>query len=230
MGKKLSYANHWPTTSAVPRSAHPRRALGHACGGPRSARPTRYGHCFAHCQFLPKHPLRRLFQEAHCAQAILLFDEADSLFANRTQVSSANDRYANLEVNYLLQLMENYDGISILTTNMESSIDAAFKRHIKFHLRFPLPGAPERVRLWKSFIPMETPRQGMFDFEALARHFEMSGGNIKNAVVRAAFLAAGDSRALTQEHLVRAAIIEYSDLGNAIRENDISGTREFVKK
>ncbi|MBM4387993.1 MAG: ATP-binding protein, partial [Deltaproteobacteria bacterium] len=112
--------------------------------------------------------LARIFDEAVRGQAVLLFDEADSLFAKRTEVRTSVDRYANIEVNYLLQKMENYDGITILTTNFESSIDEAFKRRIKLRINFPFPDAAERERMWRSFIPKEAPVESSIPCETLA--------------------------------------------------------------
>jgi SpoVK/Ycf46/Vps4 family AAA+-type ATPase len=160
--------------------------------------------------------LSELFDAAEAGHAILLFDEADSLFARRTEVKSSVDRYSNLEVNYLLQRMEVFSGITILTSNLESSIDAAFKRRIAFKLEFPFPDEEERLRLWKAMIPSEASVDGRVRFEELSTRFIMSGGHIRNAVVRGAFLAAAEGTTITMRHLERAAELEYTQMGKVV--------------
>jgi SpoVK/Ycf46/Vps4 family AAA+-type ATPase len=160
--------------------------------------------------------LARLFDAAAAGHAILLFDEADSLFAKRTDVKSSNDRYANLEVNYLLQRMESFDGISILTTNLEASVDEAFRRRLAFRIAFPLPEVDERERLWRAMLPANAAVGGPLDFRDLAQRFVMSGGYIRNAALRAAYLAAADKTPITQRHLQRAATLEYTAMGKII--------------
>ena len=157
--------------------------------------------------------LAEVFDAAEDGQALVLFDEADSLFARRTEVKSSVDRYANLEVNYLLQRLDSFEGVAILTTNLEGSIDMAFKRRMSLRLAFPFPDEEMRIRLWAAHIPPEVPTLGDFDFADLARRFPMSGGYIRNSALRAAFLAAQESRPLGQEHLLRAISLEYRELG-----------------
>jgi ATPase family associated with various cellular activities (AAA)/Winged helix domain, variant len=157
--------------------------------------------------------LAEVFDAAEDGQVVVLFDEADSLFAKRTEVKSSVDRYANLEVNYLLQRLDSFEGICILTTNLEGSIDQAFKRRMSLRLQFPFPDEDMRVRLWASHLPPETPTAGDFDFVELARRFPLSGGYIRNSTLRAAFLAAQEERPLSQDHLVRAIQLEYRELG-----------------
>jgi hypothetical protein len=157
--------------------------------------------------------LAALFDAAESGHAVLLFDEADALFAKRSEVKSSNDRNANLEVNYLLQRLESFRGITILTTNHETAIDAAFKRRIAVHVRFPIPDEAEREQLWRALIPEQAEVSGDLDFAGLARSFSMTGGYIKNAVVRAAYLAADESSPITQVHLARAARYEYEGMG-----------------
>jgi hypothetical protein len=157
--------------------------------------------------------LAEVFDAAEDGQVVIVFDEADSLFAKRTEVKSSVDRYANLEVNYLLQRLDTFEGIAILTTNLEGSIDSAFKRRMSLRLQFPFPDEEMRVRLWASHIPSEVPVQGDFDFAELARRFPLSGGYIRNSTLRAAFLAAQEQRPLSQEHLLRAIALEYRELG-----------------
>ncbi|WP_428263084.1 AAA family ATPase [Haliangium sp.] len=157
--------------------------------------------------------LAEVFDAAEDGQCIILFDEADSLFAKRTEVKSSVDRYANLEVNYLLQRLDSFEGVAILTTNMEGSIDKAFKRRMSLRLAFPFPDEDMRVRLWAAHIPPEVPTEGDFDFADLARRFPMSGGYIRNSALRAAFLAAQEDLPMTHEHLERAINLEYREMG-----------------
>ncbi|MDP6942700.1 MAG: AAA family ATPase [Myxococcota bacterium] len=157
--------------------------------------------------------LAKLFEEASRGGVALLFDEADSLFAKRTSVKSSTDRYANLEVNFLLQKMEDFDGIVFLTTNMPDSLDEAFKRRIRFHARFPLPDVEDRERLWRALTPADAPISDDVDFGALAAAYEFSGGDVKNASLRAAFYAAGADGAITLELLDKAAQVECRERG-----------------
>jgi hypothetical protein len=157
--------------------------------------------------------LATLFDAAESGHAVLLFDEADALFGKRSEVKSSNDRNANLEVNYLLQRLEAFRGITILTTNHETAIDEAFKRRIAVHVRFPVPEETEREQLWKALIPEQAEVGGDIDFARLARAFAMTGGYIKNAVVRAAFLAADEESPIMHAHLWRAARWEYEGMG-----------------
>ena len=157
--------------------------------------------------------LASLFDAAEAGHAILLFDEADSLFAKRTEVKSSNDRYANLEVNFLLQRMETFTGISLLTTNHETALDEAFRRRISLHVRFPMPEEKEREHLWHAMLPKEAPVAGEIDAGRLAREFEMSGGYIKNATIRAAYLAAEAGSPITMAHLAKSARAEYEAMG-----------------
>jgi AAA+ superfamily predicted ATPase len=158
------------------------------------------------------------FDEAERGQLVLLFDEADSLFAKRTKGNSSQDRFANLEINYLLQRMEAFDGMSILTTNNEKAIDEAFKRRLKFKLTFPLPEADLRAKLWKTMIPPEATSEADIDFEFLGEHFEMSGGNIRNAVLRAAFAAAEEDGIITHDRLYLAGRAEAREMGMVVRD------------
>jgi hypothetical protein len=157
--------------------------------------------------------LAEVFDAAEDGQVVILFDEADSLFAKRTEVKSSVDRYANLEVNYLLQRLDTFEGVGILTTNLEGSIDQAFKRRMSLRLHFPFPDEDMRVRLWSAHIPAEAPVAGDFDFLDLARRFPLSGGYIRNSTLRAAFLAAQENRPISQDHLLRAIALEYRELG-----------------
>jgi hypothetical protein len=157
--------------------------------------------------------LGALFDAAEAGHAILLFDEADALFGKRTDVKSSNDRYANLETNYLLQRLETFTGICLLTSNHESHIDPAFQRRLSLHLRFELPDVDERAQLWRAMLPAAAPVAPSIEFAALSRRYAMSGGYIRNAVLRAAFLAADEGREITEHHLERAARAEYEGTG-----------------
>jgi ATP-dependent 26S proteasome regulatory subunit len=157
--------------------------------------------------------LAEVFDAAEEGQVMLLFDEADSLFAKRTEVKSSNDRYANLEVNYLLQRLDSFEGVAVLTTNLEGSVDSAFKRRLSMRLYFPFPDEDLRAELWAAHVPPEVPCAGALDFANLARRFPLSGGYIRNSALRAAFLAAQERRPLAQDHLVRAVQLEYRELG-----------------
>jgi SpoVK/Ycf46/Vps4 family AAA+-type ATPase len=154
-----------------------------------------------------------VFDAAEEGQVLLLFDEADSLFGKRSEVKSSNDRYANLEVNYLLQRLDSFEGVAILTTNLEGSIDPAFKRRLSMRLYFPFPDEDQRTQLWAAHVPPNVPRAGGLDFADLARRYPLSGGYIRNSALRAAFLAAQERRPLCQDHLVRAVQLEYRELG-----------------
>jgi ATPase family protein associated with various cellular activities (AAA) len=160
--------------------------------------------------------LGKIFDEAQDAHAMLLFDEADSLFGKRTELKTAQDRFANLEVNYILQRMETFDGVSVLTTNAESAIDPALQRRLNFRIRFPAPEPDERARLWRQLLPPQAGLHGGVDFDALAERFDMTGGYIKNAVVRAAVIAARAGRGLTAEDLWTGAHHEYVEMGKVM--------------
>ncbi|MFT3700364.1 MAG: ATP-binding protein [Kofleriaceae bacterium] len=157
--------------------------------------------------------LAEMFDAAEAGHAILLFDEADSLFGKRTEVRSSNDRYANLETNYLLQRMESFTGICLLTSNHESNIDPAFQRRLSLHLRFQVPDADERAKLWRAMLPEQAPVDADVDFAGLGRRFEMTGGYIRNAALRAAFLAADEGTSISEAHLEHAARMEYDGMG-----------------
>jgi hypothetical protein len=160
--------------------------------------------------------LARVFDEAERAQVILLFDEADSLFSSRTEVKGSNDRFANMEINYLLQRMEQYDGMSLLTTNFEKAIDDAFKRRLKFKVDFPMPDAEQRAQLWSVMLPSTLKVADDIRFDQLGKKFKIAGGNIKNAVLRAAFYAAAEDKIIDHALLERAAIAESREMGRLI--------------
>ena len=164
--------------------------------------------------------LSRVFEEAERGQVMLLFDEADSLFGKRTSGGTSVDRYANMEVNYLLQRMERYEGVVVLTTNNERLLDEAFKRRLRYRVHFPLPTSKERERIWRGLLPPEAQVSGDLDWGQLSRQYEMSGGHIRNAMLRAAYLSADRDTGLTMKSLKQAADIEYRELGRLVREEE----------
>ncbi len=157
--------------------------------------------------------LGNVFSAAEEGQAIILFDEADSLFGKRTEVKSSNDKFANLEVNYLLQRLDSFLGICILTTNLGTSIDAAFKRRLAFRVHFPIPDEEQREQLWRAHLPSTLPTTDDLDLADLAHKYPLTGGSVKNCVMRAAFLAAAENVKLSQDHLMRAVRLEYRAAG-----------------
>ena len=164
--------------------------------------------------------LERIFSAADGSNAILFFDEADALFGKRSEVSDAHDRYANIEVAYLLQRMEGYPGAVILATNFRRNIDAAFIRRLDFVVDFPFPEADDRKRIWRLLLPDEAPLAGDVDIDFLATQFKLSGGAIRNCSLSAAFQAADEDAAIGMRHLVRAVALEYGKQGRLTLEAD----------
>jgi len=173
--------------------------------------------------------LDRIFREGETANAILFFDEADALFGKRSEVRDSHDRYANIEIAYLLQKMEEYDGVVILATNLRKNMDEAFARRMHFTLEFPMPEEPDRHRIWERIFPGEAPLDGGIDLTFMAHQFRISGGNIKNIALNAAFLAAEDGGSITMESLVWATKREYQKLGKLCTEDDFAHFFEIVK-
>ena len=165
--------------------------------------------------------LRRVFDAAEEGGAILLFDEADALFGKRSEVKDSHDRYANIEVSYLLQRMEAYRGLAILTTNLKSALDTAFLRRIRFIVHFPFPDAAQRAEIWRRIFPVETPTENL-DAGKLAR-LNVAGGNIRNIALNAAFLAADADEPVRMTHLLRAAQGEYTKLEKSLTEAEVGG-------
>ncbi|WP_045855623.1 ATP-binding protein [Teredinibacter purpureus] len=157
--------------------------------------------------------LDRVFREAKASKAILFFDEADALFGKRTDVSDAHDRYANIEVSYLLQKIEEYDGIVILATNYRNNIDEAFIRRIRFIIEFMFPDDNNRVAIFEKSMPPELPLHHELDLQWLAERIKVSGGNIKNIVLNAAFLAAQENSTLSMSHLLDSSRLEFKKIG-----------------
>jgi len=160
--------------------------------------------------------LRKLFDAAEDGGTILFFDEADALFGKRSEVKDSHDRYANIEINYLLQRMEAYRGLAILATNMKSALDTAFMRRLRFIVNFPFPGIPERRRIWKRAFPEEAEKEGL-DYERLAR-FNLTGGSIQNIAINAAFLAASAGGPVTMPLIFEAARSEFRKLEKPVNE------------
>ena len=165
--------------------------------------------------------LRRVFDAAEGGGSILLFDEADALFGKRSEVKDSHDRYANIEVSYLLQRMEGYRGLAILTTNMKSALDPAFLRRLRFVVSFPFPDAAQREEIWRRVFPSRAPTEGL-DVVRLAR-LNVTGGNIRNIALHAAFLAAETGDLVRMAHVLRAARGEYAKLEKTLTEAEIGG-------
>lgn len=176
--------------------------------------------------------LDRIFSAAENANAILFFDEADALFGKRSEVRDSHDRYANIEISYLLQKMEQFEGITILATNLQGNLDEAFVRRLAFTVHFPFPGEADRQRIWSGIWPPAVPLAGDLDLDFMARQFKLSGGNIKNIALAAAFLAAGEDGAspsastgrgglVTMAHLRHATRREYQKLGKQLSAEEL---------
>jgi SpoVK/Ycf46/Vps4 family AAA+-type ATPase len=165
--------------------------------------------------------LRRVFDAADEGGAILLFDEADALFGKRSEVKDSHDRYANIEVSYLLQRMEAYRGLAILTTNLKDSLDTAFLRRLRFVVQFPFPDVEQRTEIWRRVFPAQTPTEGL-DAEKLAR-LGLAGGAIRNIALAAAFLAADEGTPVRMAHLLRASRSEYVKLERSLSDAETRG-------
>jgi AAA+ superfamily predicted ATPase len=165
--------------------------------------------------------LRRVFDAAEDSGTILLFDEADALFGKRSEVKDSHDRYANIEVSYLLQRMEAYRGLAILTTNRKSALDTAFLRRLRFIVNFPFPDAAQRADIWNRIFPASTPTEGL-DIQKLA-NLNIAGGNIRNIALNAAFLAAEAGEPVRMPHLLRAARSEYAKIEKSLAEAEVRG-------
>lgn len=171
--------------------------------------------------------LGRVFDEAGDSDAVLLFDEADALFGERSEVSDAHDRYANVEVDYLLQRVEEHDGSVLLTTNLESNIDDAFLRRIHVGVEFPLPDRQARAEIWRRVFPDDAP-VGDLDYDYLSR-LDLTGGSIRNVALTAAFFAADDGSAVEMENVVRAVKREYQKTGTPIQPDSFGEYRHIIE-
>jgi SpoVK/Ycf46/Vps4 family AAA+-type ATPase len=166
--------------------------------------------------------LSTIFTEAEMSNAILFFDEADALFGKRSEVKDSHDRYANIETGYLLQRMEEYEGVVILSTNLRKNMDEAFTRRIGYIVTFPFPNKEARQQIWSTIWPAQTPLGTNLDYEVLADEFEITGGNIKNIVLRAAFMAASDNQNVGRRHLLRATRREYQKMGKVLADGQFA--------
>ena len=173
--------------------------------------------------------LDRIFDAASGSNAILFFDEADALFGKRSEVSDSHDRYANIEVAYLLQKMESYSGAVILATNFRQNIDEAFLRRLDFVIDFPFPEPEDRERIWQLVLPEKAPLAADIEPAFLASQFKLSGGGIRNASLAAAFLAAEDGGTIMMEHLVKGVALEYAKLGRLTLESDFERFHELIR-
>ena len=167
--------------------------------------------------------LDRIFSAAENANAILFFDEADALFGKRSEVRDSHDRYANIEISYLLQKIEQYEGIAILATNLRQNLDESFVRRLAFTVHFPFPDEADRRSIWTRIWPGQTPRSEDIDLDFLSCQFKLSGGNIKNIALASAFLAAADGGVVTMEHLRHATQREYQKLGKILSAAELYG-------
>jgi hypothetical protein len=165
--------------------------------------------------------LERIFQEAENSNAILFFDEADAIFGKRSEVKDAHDRYANIEISYLLQRMEMYDGVTVLATNLRANLDEAFTRRLQFAVDFPFPEEDYRLRIWETLFPADVPCEPDLDFGLLARRFKLAGGSIRNVIVSATYLAAADGQRVTMAHLLHGTRRELQKMGRLVNEADM---------
>jgi ATPase family associated with various cellular activities (AAA) len=173
--------------------------------------------------------LDRIFSAAEGSNALLFFDEADALFGKRSAVKDAHDRYANIEVAYLLQRMEGYPGGVVLATNLRRNMDDAFLRRLDVVVEFPFPDEADRRRIWHGVMPAQAPVAPDVDLDFLADRFKLSGGGIRNCALAAAFLAADDGGRVEMRHLVRAVALEYRKLGRLTLEADFAGFHEHAR-
>lgn len=172
--------------------------------------------------------LSRIFHEASSSNAILFFDEADAIFGKRTEVKDSHDRYANIEVSYLLQKMEEYEGITVLASNLRQNIDEAFFRRMQFVLEFPFPDIAYREKIWEKIFPDGAPRSSDIDYTFLAEKLEVTGGNIKNMALSAAFIAAGEEKPIGMRHLILAAKKEYKKLNKSFVKSEFAPYYESI--
>jgi len=170
--------------------------------------------------------LERIFNQAKNSNAILFFDEADSIFGKRSEVKDAHDRYANIEVGYLLQRMETYDGVVILATNLRSNLDDAFTRRIQFIVEFPFPEQEERKRIWEVLFPPGVPKSDDIDVDELGSRFRLTGGSIRNVIISASFLAVSENSPVTNNHLIHAIRREMQKMGRLVNNKDLVVTHK----
>ena len=174
--------------------------------------------------------LSQIFKEAQTSNAILFFDEADALFGKRSEVKDAHDRYANIEVAYLLQRVEEYDGAVILASNLNQNMDDAFRRRLRHLIEFPFPDAEHRERIWRAAFPAQAPLEAELDFTFLARQFELSGGNIRNAAFAAALIAAQEGKPIGMQHLALAVLREMQKMGKLPARTDFRQYYDLLRE
>jgi SpoVK/Ycf46/Vps4 family AAA+-type ATPase len=162
--------------------------------------------------------LDRIFDEAERVNGVLFFDEADALFGKRSDVRDAHDRYANVEVAFLLQRMERFDGVAVLASNLRANVDEAFLRRLDLVIEFPLPDADDRRRIWRLCLPPTLPTSDDVDIDVLAERFDLTGGSIRNVALGAAHAAAASNGHVLMADLVAAAEREYRKLGRLPRQ------------
>jgi hypothetical protein len=172
--------------------------------------------------------LDRIFAEADRVNGVLLFDEADAIFGKRSEVQDARDRYANVEIAYLLQRMERFDGLAVLTTNLRANVDEAFLRRLDVIVDFPMPEEDDRLHIWRRHLPTHVPQADDLDLAFLARAFKLSGGNIRNICLAAAFYAAAEDRPLGMADLIRGTEREYQKLGRLTHAEEFGAYFELV--
>ena len=166
--------------------------------------------------------LDRVFTAAETANAVLFFDEADALFGKRSEVHDSHDRYANIEISYLLQKMEEFEGVAILATNLRPNLDESFVRRLSFNVAFPFPDEASRLEIWRGVWPAATPLSADIDFIGLARRFRLSGGNIRNIALAAAYQAAQEEMPVSARHLLHAIRREYQKVGKSLTPAELS--------
>ncbi len=172
--------------------------------------------------------LSKIFKEAETSNAVLFFDEADALFGKRSEVKDSHDRYANIEINYLLQKMEEYEGIVILASNLRKNIDEAFTRRMHFSVDFPFLDESYRLKIWQNIFPKETSQSQDIDFEFLARSFKISGESIKNIALNAAFLAAEKAETVNIENIIWATKREFQKMGKLCVQSDFGKYYDLI--
>lgn len=171
-----------------------------------------------------------IFDEAQKSGCILLFDEADALFAKRSEVSDAQDRYSNAETAYLLQRIEQYDGVSILATNLLQNFDEAFRRRITYMLHFPVPDEALRLELWENILPSQALVASDIDYLALAQAFELSGAGIKNAAFHAAGCAKAKDEPIGMQHLLDGILNEFQKTGKSFSAGQKELSNQYFKR
>lgn len=174
--------------------------------------------------------LKKIFQEAKNTQALLFFDEADALFSKRTEVKDSNDKYSNMEAAFLLQEIENYDGVTILATNFLQNIDESFKRRMKFIIEFPYPTPEDRLQIFQENIPKTLLLNENVDFEFLATNFELTGANIKNIIYNSIFLATENNNVLDMKLLIKSTITEFEKIGKYLSIKDFGAYAQLFEE